>query len=546
MDKNKRLEKEKTTRAYAAFGIGLIFIFFGIPLWWKTTEVYRVHLPYDEIEALTDTKVKYAVKINLINFDQDEQVELPKYLSKQLNINNAGAILSEYVVSMRQANEDEKVILESAKTIRDADNKLGKVLFTQSSGYYVILLPGDHPLRESTPYLGQFKVIFVCSILKDVVGSSEKIARLFHNVLSRHHPLERLYEASAGLKQLKPDKESMRSLRFDTHYDFTFTLFSRQPDIIDARWDMEEGVRLYLQPLLDKLKNYVDIKVKSQTLFYPGFYISPSKDYDTGENFLDLQNLPHMINPLETKLGFQASNNPNLNFIVYVPTRDQSPLYIRNNKGEREHSNSFLSPRWGGIHIYNTPSPGPNFTLPMRVNIDLHPVMQIFLTQIRMLLNLQVRSSNVTFSPIGSAGVTEWELAGWLRSRAVENIVSSTSTLQSLAKLLGEISNIVIKDAIGEEVKMAVSSIEESIKLLAEGKDDRAFFASKKAVVSSEKAFFDQSLLELLYFPEDQKFAIYIPLFLPVSIPVLVSTFHAICWMKQKWSKNVCSKKKAE
>ncbi|CAI9718729.1 GPI transamidase component PIG-S-like [Octopus vulgaris] len=458
MNKNKRLEKEKATQAYAALGIGLICVFFGIPLWWKTTEVYRVPLPYDEIEALTDTKVKYTVKINIINFDQDDQVELPKHLSKQLNINSAGAILSEYIVSMQQATEAQKTVLESAQTLRDADSKLGEDLFTQSSGYHVILLPDDHPLKENTPYLGQFNVIFVCSIPKDVVGSSAKIARLFHNVLSRHHPLERLYEASAGLKQLKPDKESMRSLRFHTHYDITFTLFSRQPDIIDARWDMEEGVRLYLQPLLDKLKDYVDIKVKSQTLFYPGFYIRPQKDYDTGENFLDLQNLPHMINPLETKLGFQASNNPNLNFIVYVPTRDQSPMYIRNNKGERERSNSFLSPRWGGIHIYNTPSPGPNDTLPMRVNIDLHQVMQIFLTQIRMLLNLQVRSSNVTFSPIGSAGVTEWELAGWLRSRAVENIVSSTSTLQSLAKLLGEISNIVIKDAIGEERKPSLTS----------------------------------------------------------------------------------------
>ncbi|XP_014768254.1 GPI transamidase component PIG-S [Octopus bimaculoides] len=541
MNKNKRLEKEKATQAYAALGIGLICVFFGIPLWWKTTEVYRVPLPYDEIEALTDTKHYWMpaakTSLSLVHIFSVARVS---------NINSAGAILSEYIVSLQQATEVQKTVLESAQTIRDADSKLGEVLFTQSSGYHVILLPDDHPLKENTPYLGQFNVIFVCSIPKDVVGSSAKIARLFHNVLSRHHPLERLYEASAGLKQLKPDKESMRSLRFHTHYDITFTLFSRQPDIIDARWDMEEGVRLYLQPLLDKLKDYVDIKVKSQTLFYPGFYIRPHKDYDTGEHFLDLQNLPHMINPLETKLGFQASNNPNLNFIVYVPTRDQSPMYIRNNKGERERSNSFLSPRWGGIHIYNTPSPGPNDTLPMRVNIDLHQVMQIFLTQIRMLLNLQVRSSNVTFSPIGSAGVTEWELAGWLRSRAVENIVSSTSTLQSLAKLLGEISNIVIKDAIGEEVKLAVSSIEESIKLLAEGKDDKAFFASKKAVISSEKAFFDQSLLELLYFPEDQKFAIYIPLFLPVSIPVIISTFHAIRWMKRKWSGKLGEKKKAE
>lgn len=50
-----------------------------------------------------------------------------------------------------------------------------------------------------------------------------------------------------------------------------------------------------------------------------------------------------------------------------------------------------------------------------------------------------------------------------------------------------------------------------------------AFQASKKAVTSSERAFFDPSLLHLLYFPDDQKFAIYIPLFLPMAVPILLS-----------------------
>jgi len=38
-----------------------------------------------------------------------------------------------------------------------------------------------------------------------------------------------------------------------------------------------------------------------------------------------------------------------------------------------------------------------------------------------------------------------------------------------------------------------------------------------------EKAFFDSSLLGQLYFPEDQRFAIYIPLFIPVGIPIALS-----------------------
>ena len=55
------------------------------------------------------------------------------------------------------------------------------------------------------------------------------------------------------------------------------------------------------------------------------------------------------------------------------------------------------------------------------------------------------------------------------------------------------------------------------------GRLSHALESSKAALSASEKAFFDPSLLALLYFPEDQKYAIYIPLFLPVLIPVILS-----------------------
>ena len=38
-------------------------------------------------------------------------------------------------------------------------------------------------------------------------------------------------------------------------------------------------------------------------------------------------------------------------------------------------SNSFLSPRWGGIYIYNIPNPGQNDTLPVSVSLNMKSVM---------------------------------------------------------------------------------------------------------------------------------------------------------------------------
>ena len=61
----------------------------------------------------------------------------------------------------------------------------------------------------------------------------------------------------------------------------------------------------------------------------------------------------------------------------------------------------------------------------------------------------------------------------------------------------------------------------------------RSYKDSAEALVLSENAFFDKSLLELLYFPDDQKYAIYIPYFLPVGFPVILSMKSLIKFAKE-------------
>ena len=77
--------------------------------------------------------------------------------------------------------------------------------------------------------------------------------------------------------------------------------------------------------------------------------------------------------------------------------------------------------------------------------------------------------------------------------------------LQSLSQLLGEISNIVINDAVGDSIFKAVVCIERAAHFLTLGKLMEAFNESKDAFLSAEAAFTDPSLLALLYFPDDQK-----------------------------------------
>lgn len=117
----------------------------------------------------------------------------------------------------------------------------------------------------------------------------------------------------------------------------------------------------------------------------------------------------------------------------------------------------------------------------------------------------------------------QWERDGLLRSRTIEQLTISKRTLQSLSELLGKIGNIVINDHIGTAIYGSLKAIVECEDELRNGRLLEAYKKSQEAFLLSEAAFTDPSLLALLYFPEDQKYAVYIPLFLPVMIPVLIS-----------------------
>uniref|UniRef100_U3IAC0 Phosphatidylinositol glycan anchor biosynthesis class S n=1 Tax=Anas platyrhynchos platyrhynchos TaxID=8840 RepID=U3IAC0_ANAPP len=320
--------------------------------------------------------------------------------------------------------------------------------------------------------------------------------------------------------QLGPD--ARRHLKSSLGYEITFSLLNPDPKSHDVDWDIEGAVGRYVQPVLDKLSVVANFSVDSQILYYAVLGVTPRFDKESSSFLLSAHSLPHVINPVEARLGSSAASlYPVLNFLLYVPERSHSPLYIQDKDGAPVPTNAFHSPRWGGIMVRGPASA----SLPLHVDVDMVRVMEVFLAQLRLLFGISREELPPEFqveSP-GNEGLADWELDRLLWAHTVENIATVATTLTSLAQLLDQISNIVIKDDVASEVYRAVASVQDAMAELAEGRLRSAFQASKEAVTSSERAFFDPSLLHLLYFPDDQKFAIYIPLFLPMAVPILLS-----------------------
>ncbi|XP_056675487.1 GPI transamidase component PIG-S isoform X2 [Monodelphis domestica] len=341
--------------------------------------------------------------------------------------------------------------------------------------------------------------------------------------------------AAALGDRLPEDKRSddkRRPLKASLGYEITFSLLNPDPKSHEVHWDIEGAMESFVQPFLSLFGALGNFSMDSQILYYAMLGVTPRFDAASSSYTLAAHSLPHVINPVEARLGSSAASlNPVINFLLYVPERAHSPLYIQDKDGARVATNAFHSPRWGGIMVYNVDPKAYNTTkFPVKVNVDMVQVMEVFLAQMRLLFGIPYPQMPANFVLAGppSEGLRSWELDRLLWARTVENLATVTTTLTSLAELLDKIGNIVIKDDVASEVYRAVDAVHDAIVELAAGNLNSAFHASREAVTSSEKAFFDPSLLHLLYFPDDQKFAIYIPLFLPMAVPIFLSMIKII------------------
>ncbi|XP_067866918.1 GPI transamidase component PIG-S [Heterodontus francisci] len=536
--------EEKSQGKYSAICITMVVILLGLPLWWKTTETYRASLPYTQMNELDILLLDISVPVEVVfargtlTAEQQKKLLPQTQFSQKMNqLDGKTGFKYRYEKTYRAATGIEQDAL-MGENVEVAVVTLSRVYESLVGSVVLYVVPADSQLlpQEVTVYIGKHRAAFLRSpvtrshsvqdVLQDIDANVEEILQtmsftddMLVAALSSRVP--------SGMFGTDTFTDSMTAFKSSLGYEITFSLLNPDPKSHDVCWDIERAVNNYVQPFLDKLSFIANFSVDSQILYYAVLGVTPRFDKASSSFSLNADSLPHVINPVEAKLGSSvASSYPVLNFLLYVPEYSHSPLYIRDSSGSPVESNAFHSSRWGGIMIYNMDHQQLNKTLlPVSAKVDMARVMEVFLSQLRLLLGIQKVQpppESLIQSP-GNMIVTDWETDRLLWVRTVENIATATNTLTSLAQLLDEIGNIVINDNIASEVYNAMASVQQSLGELEAGRLLPAFQASKEAITSSERAFFDPSLLHLLYFPDDQKFAIYIPLFLPMCVPIVLS-----------------------
>ncbi|RVE63855.1 hypothetical protein OJAV_G00140540 [Oryzias javanicus] len=557
-------EVERRRGQLAALSIAAVVIIVGVPLWWRTTETYRAWLPFSQIRDLSKLQLHLSADVEVVfargtlTPEQQKRVPLTQTQDEEHAVDESTVLRYTHEIKYRTATIMEEDAL-SKPTAAEADLSLHMLSESPCGSSVVYVIPEVSLLLPENVkvYIGQRRTAILRmdaemragKTVEQLLGVLKPQIKQVLRVMSFSHTditaaLSDRVRFNPGSKESMT--HSMRAFTSSPGYEITFSLLNPDPKSHRLHWNIEGAVQTYIQPFLTKLSPLANFSMDSQMLHYAMLGVNPRYDNDRGAYILHADSLAHVINPVEARLGSNAaSSNPVLNFLLYVPDAQHSPLYIRDHKKMEVPSNAFHSPRWGGIMVYNVKNLyGPEAEFPVNIDINMAEVMGVFLTQLRLLVGMQSSPPPPGFSvaPCGSVGLADWELDRLMWSRSVENIATATTTITSLAQLLDQIGNIVINDNIAQQVSSAVTSVQLAVAELEAGNLGFALQYSKEAILASEKAFFDPSLLHLLYFPDDQKFAIYIPLFLPMCVPILLSLLKIASEARQRYREKQAKK----
>ena len=314
-------------------------------------------------------------------------------------------------------------------------------------------------------------------------------------------------------------RRTTRAVKYAPLYHITISLFSL--NAIPSSWDIESAIEEYFAPLLKSFaisKFTIDTQIQLYASFSPSVQ-PPVYNSDHGVWTLREEDLSGFINAAEWPLGPSIGTGPTLNFVVYVPDESISPLVIQNS-----YASSWLIPQWGGVTILNLPATklGLSHSNPTLTKEAIQPALLIFSHQLLSLLGAP--ESPPSF-PL--------QLQSLTRARAASLLLSASSTMGSLARLTVALPSIAIPENVAFAVDKTLSHLHHTCTCLRNGKFRAAMDYARIAEAEAEKGFFEKSMVGQVYFPDEHKVAVYLPLLGPVGVPLVMSALKEI---KRTWN----------
>ena len=105
----------------------------------------------------------------------------------------------------------------------------------------------------------------------------------------------------------------------------------------------------------------------------------------------------------------------------------------------------------------------------------------------------------------------------------------------SLARLTKALPTIAIPETVSSAVTATLTNLQSTCDALKAGNFSDALAHARTAEAQAEKGFFEKSMVGQVYFPDEHKVAVYLPLLGPVGVPLVMSAVKEIRRFIDSW-----------
>ncbi|KAI0806266.1 phosphatidylinositol-glycan biosynthesis class S protein-domain-containing protein [Irpex lacteus] len=470
VDLSKLFFQSSTTRRRIIASYWVVIIL-AIPIWWRITSIDRLSLPESRVSALDAQYLKLPLRVGVSS-------TVPSISSQSIDV------------------------------------QLGQRLHSNAETHRIF-----YESRESTP--GTYDVAIEPGSPSMVLKGRRLIATT---------QADQILDTLTGLLLPSTDSsESLRVAKYSPTYRLAFSLLNE--DAASGRailsWDVKDAIDRYLTPTLEKLSILHNFTIESQVQYHAPLAFKP-QEIRAGEQTahgLTQEHLTVFVNSAEWTLSSSVSNDPVIHFVLFVPSADNSPLYILDHEGKTSSADAFILPQWGGIAVSNR-------ARPHLTTADLQHTFTIFRHQLMSLLGVPSLPAGVEYDH--NLPFTDWQLDALVRLRTRQNVENSKETLKSIVALVNQIENMPVGQDVKGDVQGALNALdlvfaESSTSLMS------ALRHSSDALTQASRAFFNPGMLALLYFPAEHKYAVYTPLFASVAAPLVATLLREVAaWRKAR------------
>ncbi|RCI13551.1 hypothetical protein L249_5608 [Ophiocordyceps polyrhachis-furcata BCC 54312] len=451
---------ETRKRFHIVLSFWFIVVVLGLPIWWWTTTIYRAGLPLDRMLQWAEGKATDAQ--HLLRLTQHALDDLDDFSGHHLRLQLAPSEL------------ESTIDPEPALTVR--------------------LTPGDANAARLDPEATALDMTYAPGSVPPPTAGSSALAswiagELRSTFAEEQAIISHLLSPSSGL--------ATKSLRYAPTYHLTLSLFTSGH--VPSTWDVEAAMRHYLRPALDVLRPMHNFTVDTQVQLYA----TPGAQAPV----LAKEHLASFINAAEWPLSPSIGGAPTVNFVVFVGNQTiglagESSETTTTTTTTTAAAQSWTIPQWGGVYLLALP--------PTETHVSREALRLPMLTFAGQLLTL-------LGTPGG--GSLPLRLSALGRIRSTDLLLRASSSLGALARLARALPSISIPPSVADGVSTTLDHLELACAGLG---GPKGLLHARIAEEAAERAFFEKSMVGQLYFPDEHKIAVYLPLLGPVGVPLVL------------------------